>query len=236
MVSNGFIDAAEALAIATDTISTAELALLLEYSIQYIRTTAMATNKNELDTTCIASGNDAFKYFNICISPDFVPRHSTGVYIRHNQKIMNADARLLSVVSFTTCEAPVSIVDKSFTLIAYPFLYGKAMLPEVHRTSAVLFTRLHSVLAIWTSGKYALNVVSVHDASIRYAQELDNCAQKLECDEETRDAYINKAGLQPWRIKTLCMRWEAALHREGKLSRWIVILKKKDDARLSPGA
>ncbi|KAI5114713.1 hypothetical protein M0805_008741, partial [Coniferiporia weirii] len=142
-------------------------------------------------------------------------------------------AQGVSVFSFTTLESSLSPFHKSYALFALPFSPAHATTTKSFdarnaRTLGPLFARLPHVLALLTSGPHALRILALCNASDAYADALGSYANSLETDDSLRREYIKGVGVQCWREERLYARWEAALLQGGILTRWVVILGRKE--------
>ena len=96
---------------------------------------------------------------------------------------------------------------------------------KLSRSSSPLRARLHHILALLTSGNNGLNILVTQNASMEYARELNEYAERLEYDPEERTVFIEAFGVKAWRMERLYARWEAALLTANLLSRWIILIE-----------
>lgn len=77
-----------------------------------------------------------------------------------------------------------------------------------------------------SSGEGALAIQSVWNVSELYAAKLDQVVKDMEENPQTRNAIIEKDGLEGWRKERFLSSLEAALFRTGHLARWKVSVRK----------
>ena len=147
------------------------------------------------------------------------------------KKKIHTSAHPTAFFSFTTCENAYPLLSKKFALTALIFMRkAKAPVASKHlapqRSSAPLFASLHPILALLSTGPEALTILSVQNVSSMYVEELANSVERLEYDAETRRAYSKKVGVQRWREERLYRSLEAALLKEGMITKWAILLGK----------
>ncbi|KAH8116992.1 hypothetical protein DFH11DRAFT_1578550 [Phellopilus nigrolimitatus] len=231
-----------------ENVSDAERAVLAEYCLQYAARSPQGAkhmhsrdvhHPNGTDVTFHAeSSHSLFRHITLWPSLDTVPRALTEIFIRNTQKQLNKPGNNgVSVLSFTTTETSLSPLTKKFVLAVLPFsrgLNGNAKYDDKHsggthtRTPAPLLTPLPHILALLTSGPHAQRVLALSNLSDAYALSLDAHATALEYDFAARRNFIRGVGVQRWREERLYARWEAALLREGTVTRWAVVLGRKE--------
>lgn len=231
-----------------ENVSDAERAVLAEYCLQYAARSPQGAkhmhsrgvhHPNGTDVTSHAeSSHSLFRHITLWPSLDTIPRALTETFIRSTQKQLNKPGNNgVSVLSFTTTETSLSPLTKKFVLAVLPFscgLNGNAKNDDKHsggahiRTPVPLLTPLPHILALLTSGPHAQRVLALSNVSDAYALSLDAHATALEYDFATRRDFIRGVGVQRWREERLYARWEAALLREGTVTRWAVVLGRKE--------
>lgn len=91
-----------------------------------------------------------------------------------------------------------------------------------------LLTTLAYILKLLASGKTPVAVESVQDVSDQYAGYLESYVQELSAMPKIRDRFIAQWGMAGWREERLLTSWEAALFRAGLMSRWVILVTRKD--------
>ncbi|PBK78497.1 hypothetical protein ARMSODRAFT_968609 [Armillaria solidipes] len=139
---------------------------------------------------------------------DVVPHSQTEASVASFIKSLTAGST--ATIEFTTISPQIAWMSKEFILCSLPL-----------RTSTPLLVSLTSVLSICAPAR----IKSIVNISEKYANALNNEAERLVEDRTKRIAFINQHGLEIWRERRFLMYWEAGLLDAGHVTRWMVELQ-----------
>lgn len=163
---------------------------------------------------------------------DAVPESYLPSFIRDLQNRSEGHFILTCVTRSTT----EPLQDRSSILASIPFLFprysanGPAGRKFVKRGSQAFTSTMstHSVIKILTSKQSSFAVEYVRNVSGVYADALRGYVERLETDKELRAECIKACGIGGWREEKFWSTWEAALFSSGILSRWVLLVSKRD--------
>ncbi|KAK0228844.1 hypothetical protein IW262DRAFT_1353423 [Armillaria fumosa] len=115
-----------------------------------------------------------------------------------------------ATIEFTTISPQIAWMSKEFILCSLPL-----------RSSTPLLVSLTGILSICAPAR----IKSVVNISEKYANALNNEAERLLENRTKRIAFIDQYGLEIWRERRFLMYWEAGLLDAGHVMRWMVELQ-----------
>ncbi|KAI0316583.1 hypothetical protein OF83DRAFT_1126127 [Amylostereum chailletii] len=153
---------------------------------------------------------------------DFVPSHKLEAFFNHLHKTLPEDSRL--TLSFTTAEPSFSVSYRSYAVVGLPYLPGSLRLPSScpARTLSALSTSLPQALEL-LEGQFIVD--SVENISASYSSAICQAADVLKDDPGARDAFVGQYGMEGWRAERFRGLWEAALLKEGRLTKWKITVR-----------
>lgn len=153
--------------------------------------------------------------------------HGLGAEIRRIQSLHRRGNS--TVIEFSCLGRGVWPMSLDFILCAVLFLpidmHTGGRAARINRTSAPLFIKLESVIALLSSTG-ALPIKSIENISIEHTSMLYDLEQELVYNRDLRQEHIEDVGLEGWRKDRFMLAWEAGLLRAGKLARWRIRLCK----------
>ncbi|KAK0239809.1 hypothetical protein EDD85DRAFT_949638 [Armillaria nabsnona] len=139
---------------------------------------------------------------------DVVPHSQTEASVASFIKSLTTGST--ATIVFTTISPQIAWMSKDFILCSLPL-----------RTSTPLLVSLTGILSICAPAR----IKSVVNVSEKYANALNNEAERLVEDRTRRIAFVDQYGLEIWRERRFLMYWEAGLLDAGHVTRWMVELQ-----------
>ena len=159
------------------------------------------------------------------VSLDCVPHHRLESRIRTLQASLPPGTCVVLGLTARPSAAKRSFWTKTTIFTAIPFLPRRSRRAQA-RTTTPLFTSMHTVLGLLTSGQAPLTIEVVRNVSQEYSGFLHRCVGLLEDDTKSRSAFVQKWGREAWNEERLTTSWEAGLVDAGLLESWVIVVSK----------